>query len=81
MDILLTSILKLLVLVWKMRKAQNAFYRNGRRQDDLIQAKQLERMVDQELSRALKFEKGEPVAMALPDETSEKQEPAQKRLL
>lgn len=33
-------------LVRQMRAAQNAYYRQGRKQSDLIEAKRLERLVD-----------------------------------
>lgn len=42
-------------LVRKMRQAQNAYYRQGRKQSDLIASKQLEKEVDRALLDGISF--------------------------
>jgi hypothetical protein len=75
---LLTWVFNVLVLVWKMRRSQIAFYKNGRKQADLIEAKQREVAVDKVLKQSLEFKNGEPVALVV---TAQENEPTQERLL
>lgn len=42
-------------LVRKMREKQNAYYRQGRKQSDLIASKQLEKEVDRALLDGISF--------------------------
>jgi hypothetical protein len=54
------NILWFLVQVWKMRRHQIAFFHQGRKQSDLIDAKRFEKIVDAELAKRLIIVGGEP---------------------
>ena len=58
------NILWFLVQVWKMRRHQIAFFHQGCKQSDLIEAKRFEKIVDAELVKRLKFV-GEPTELKI----------------
>jgi hypothetical protein len=58
-------VFRVLVLVWKMRKAQKAFFKEGKKKSDLIESKRLEGEVDKMLKAHLYFENGEPAALVM----------------
>ena len=41
-------------LVWKMRKAQKAYFEQGQKRTDLAQAKRLEKQVDEALEQLIR---------------------------
>jgi hypothetical protein len=43
------------VTVWKMRQAQKAYFTQGRKMSDLVDAKRFEKLVDEELIKRLVF--------------------------
>lgn len=43
------------VTVWKMRLAQKAYFTQGRKMSDLVDAKRFEKLVDEELIKRLVF--------------------------
>jgi hypothetical protein len=60
---LLNWVFRVLVLVWKMRRSQKAFFNDGKKKSDLIESKRLEGEVDKMLKAHLYFENGEPAAL------------------
>lgn len=75
---LLAWVFRFLVLVWKMRKHQKAYFTEGRKQSDLIESKRLETEVDKALKQHLEFSNGEPVELVM---VVQEDEPTQERLL
>jgi len=59
------NILWFLVQVWKMRRHQIAYFNDGRKQSDLIEAKRFEKIVDAGLVKRLIFVGGEPTELKI----------------
>lgn len=77
----LTMFFRFVVLVWRMRQKQKAYFNDGRKPADLVESKRLERELDGELKRLLSFdEHGEPVGLVVSVEPAVT-EPTQKRLI
>jgi len=68
------------VTVWKMRKFQIAYFNDGRKQSDLIEAKRYERMVDDELKKKLVFAGDVPTGLDTGEELRPTEEPKQTTL-
>lgn len=62
------NILWFLVQVWKMRRYQIAYFKDGRKQSDLIDAKRFEKIVDTELVKRLIIVGGEPTELRVEQE-------------
>lgn len=62
------NILWFLAQVWKMRKYQIAYFKDGRRWSDLIEAKKFEKVVDAELVKRLIIVGGEPGELRIEQE-------------
>ena len=76
---LLELFFQFVVLVWRMRKHQIAWFRDHR-QSDLIWAKKYESDVDRELVKLLSFKNGEPVQLDFPEEQRPTVAPEQENL-
>lgn len=51
------------VTVWKMRQSQKAYFTQGRKMSDLVDAKRFEKLVDEELIKRLVFAGDVPIAV------------------
>jgi len=59
------------VTVWKMRKHQKAYFTQGGKQSDLVDAKRYEKLVDDELVRRLVFTNDVPTGLSAGEATDE----------
>lgn len=57
------------VTVWKMRKAQQSYFLQGRKTVDLVEAKKYEKLVDDELVKKLVFANGVPTGLDTGEES------------
>jgi len=71
---LMNWVFRVLVLVWKMRRSQKAFFKEGKRKSDLIESKRLEGEVDKMLKEHLYFENGEPAALVMVGQEDEQKQ-------
>jgi hypothetical protein len=68
------------VTVWKMRQAQKAYFTQGRKMSDLVDAKRFEKLVDAELIERLVFAGDVPTGLSTGDELIPTDEPMQENL-